>query len=137
MSNAGRPRAFEQPDELYEYFTDYKKATKNNPFLVHDYAGKDTQDVYREKERPLTMEGFEVYLFQKGIIHDLKDYFANTNNKYEQFSPICSIILKEIRSDQISGGMAGVYNASITQRLNGLVEKTESKVTVEQPLFGD
>jgi hypothetical protein len=32
-----------------------------------------------------------------------------------------------IRNDQIDGGMVGQYNSSITQRLNGLVEKTENK----------
>jgi hypothetical protein len=33
--------------------------------------------------------------------------------------------------------MAGIYNPSITQRLNNLVEKNETKVHVEQPFFGD
>lgn len=33
--------------------------------------------------------------------------------------------------------MCGVYNTSITQRLNGLVEKSEVKVATEQPLFPD
>ncbi len=33
--------------------------------------------------------------------------------------------------------MCGIYNPSITQRLNGLVDKTENKVVVEQPLFDD
>jgi hypothetical protein len=32
-----------------------------------------------------------------------------------------------IRNDQIDGGMVGQYNPSITQRLNGLVEKTDNK----------
>ena len=137
MSNAGRPRAFEQPDELYDYFSEYKKATKNKPFLVHAIAGKENQGVYMEKERPLSLEGFECFLYDQGIINNLNDYLHNKKGAYDQFSTVCSRILKEIKRDQIEGGMAGVYNASITQRLNGLVEKTESKVTVEQPLFGD
>jgi hypothetical protein len=33
--------------------------------------------------------------------------------------------------------MAGIYNPSITQRLNGLVEKQETSITIEQPLFGE
>jgi hypothetical protein len=49
--------------------------------------------------------------------------------------PICSYIKREIRTDQINGGMVGQYNASITQRLNGLTEKTETTVTMEMPLF--
>ena len=31
----------------------------------------------------------------------------------------------EIRTDQIEGGMVGQFNPSITQRLNGLTEKTD------------
>jgi hypothetical protein len=42
-------------------------------------------------------------------------------------------ILDEIRNDQIEGGSVGQYNASITQRLNGLTDKqeikTEEKIT--------
>jgi hypothetical protein len=33
--------------------------------------------------------------------------------------------------------MAGIYNPSITQRLNGLVEKSETTIKAEQPLFGN
>jgi hypothetical protein len=29
--------------------------------------------------------------------------------------------------------MAGIYNASITQRLNGLVDKTQSDVNINMP----
>jgi len=50
---------------------------------------------------------------------------------------VCSRIKKSIRKDQIEGGMVGQYNPSITQRLNGLVEKQETSITIEQPLFGD
>ena len=41
-------------------------------------------------------------------------------------------IKKEIRDNQIIGGMLGVYNANITARLNNLVEKTED-MTPQQP----
>jgi hypothetical protein len=33
--------------------------------------------------------------------------------------------------------MVGQYNASITQRLNGLTEKVENTIVAEQPLFPD
>ena len=38
---------------------------------------------------------------------------------------ICTRIRAEIRQDQIDGGMAGIYNTSITQRLKGLVDKSD------------
>lgn len=138
MSNkVGRPKAIESPEKLYEYFKQYKEHVKSNPFLVHDFVGKDGLSVYREREKPLTMEGFECFLYDNEIINDLGDYLSNKNDKYSEFSTICSRIKREIRTDQIEGGMSGVFNTSITQRLNGLVEKSESKVQIEQPIFGD
>ena len=73
------------------------------------------------------MVGFENYVFSKGIIYDLKDYFANSNSAYTDYSPICSRIKGEIRQDQIDGGMVGIYNPSITQRLNSLVDRQDIK----------
>lgn len=121
----GRPRKIESPEKLYEYFKTYEEETKAKPFLIKDWVGKDAFQIEREKERPLTMEGFECWLFDNGIISDLSNYLANSNNAYSDFSTICSHIRKRIRKDQIEGGMAGQYNPSITQRLNNLVEKQE------------
>jgi hypothetical protein len=133
----GKRKYIETPEKLLEYFEEYKKETKNNPIQVQDYVGKDAEMVYRTKERPLTIDGFEVWLFKKGIIGDLSHYFANTDNKYSNYLTICSHIRKEVRSDQIEGGMAGIYNPSITQRLNNLVERQENTIVTEQPLFPD
>lgn len=133
----GKPKAIATPELLLQHFNDYKKEVRDNPIEVVDYKGKDADRVIMEHRRPLTLEGFEVYCFEKGIIRDLGDYFSNKDGRYINYATICSHIRKVIRQDQIEGGMAGVYNPSITQRLNGLVEKTENKVVVEQPLFGD
>lgn len=122
----------ESPEKLKEYFLKYQEETKKNPILVKDWVGKDADEVYREKERPLTIDGFECWLSDNGIIEDLGDYLKNKDNRYSDFAPICSYIKKKTRKDQIEGGMAGIYNPSITQRLNNLVEKTED-VTPQQP----
>lgn len=131
-----RPNKIESPEHLIELFEEYKEHTKSNPFRVVDYVGKNAELVYREKERPLTMEGFNVYVYKKGIKGGLVHYFANTNGRYKRFLSVCSYVREEIRQDQIEGGMAGMYNPSITQRLNNLVEKTQTTV-IEQPLFPD
>ena len=121
----GKNKYIETPEKMWEYFLAYKEATKNNPILVKDWVGKDADEVNREKERPLTIEGFECWCYDNEIINDLSNYFANSNNKYSDYSTICSRIRKAVRNDQIEGGMAGIYNPSITQRLNGLVDKKE------------
>lgn len=130
----GRPNKITSPEHLWELFQDYKKKTKENPFIVKDFVGKDAEMVYREKERPLTIEGLNNYVFDMGIIHGLDNYFANSRGRYKKFSSICRAIKEQIRQDQIEGGMAGMYNPSITQRLNNLVEKTQTTI-IEQPLF--
>lgn len=133
----GRNKYIESPEKLKEYFLSYEKDVKNNPFLVKDWVGKDGDEVCREKEKPLTIEGFECWLSENEIIEDLGDYLKNKDNRYEDYAPICSYIKKKTRKDQIEGGMAGIYNASITQRLNGLAEQSEVTQKTEQPLFGD
>jgi len=127
----------ESPDKLWEYFLSYKKEVKGVPFLVKDWVGKDAEQVYREKEKPLTMEGFECWLFEQKIINDLGDYLKNKEERYTEYAPICSHIKKMIRKDQIEGGMSGMYNPSITQRLNGLSENINQNVAIKQPLFPD
>jgi len=135
-NKSGRPNKIKDPQHLWELFQEYKIHTKNNPILKHTFVGKDGRSEYSELERPLTIEGFENYCADAGIIKDLSHYFANTNNRYKRFLTICTRIRREVRSDQISGGMAGIYNPSITQRLNNLVDKQEI-AHVEQPLFND
>lgn len=122
---------------MWELFEDYKKKAKESPFLEHDFVGKDGDSVFRKKERCLTLEGFENYCFEVDAINDLGDYFSNKDSRYDNYAAICSRIRRIIRQDQIEGGMAGIYNPSITQRLNGLVEKTQTDVKIEQPLFPD
>lgn len=115
----------ETPEKMWELFEQYKIWAKDNPILVQDFVGKDADEVYRKKERPLTIDGFECWCYDNDIISDLSQYFANTEQRYIEYQTICSRIRKAVRTDQIDGGMAGIYNPSITQRLNGLTEKTD------------
>lgn len=127
----GRPKAIESPEKMWEYFQQYVEKIKNNPYLVKDYVGKDVVQVHREIEKPLTMMGFTNHLYDLGIITDVSDYFENTNGTYGDFLHVCTRIRSNIKEDQISGGMAGLFNASITQRLNSLSDN------VAQTLKGD
>lgn len=129
MAEKGRKKAIATPEMMWELFLQYKQFAKENYIKVQDFVGKDGQEVFRLRERPLTLEGFENFLFEIKILNDAGDYFKNKDGRYEDFAPICSRIKRAIRQDQIEGGMAGIYNPSITQRLNALTEKVEQQVT--------
>lgn len=138
----GRPKNIETPEKMWQLFCDYRKDIKDNPIkLVEQKKGntiipKDATPKQVEAlinttvelpaQRPLTMEGFQNYLDDHNVITDVTDYFENKERRYSDFVRVCSRIRRVIRQDQIEGGMAGIYNPSITQRLNGLVDKTQA-----------
>ena len=136
MAKVGRPRKIDSPDTLLSLFREYKTWVKDNPRYKYTLNQRSGEMVAEPLECPLTMEGFEVYCFEK---HDLtvQHYILNTNKAYEEFCGISSHIKQQIRQDQINGGLVGQYNANLTARLNGLTEKTETTVTMEMPLFPD
>lgn len=122
----GRPKYIETPNKLWDLFLAYKKQVKENPVLVKDWVGKDANPIYREKEKPLTMVGFECFVMDNSKIScpDLTNYFEGKES-YKDYFPIASRIKKEIESDQITGGMTMIYSQSITARINGLTEKQD------------
>jgi hypothetical protein len=133
MAKVGRPRNLDSPEQLSELFNKYKADVKANPRIKSVFGGKEFEERAEPLERPLTLEGFELFCYDEvGIV---EQYFKNTDKRYNEFVPICTRIRKAIRQDQIEGGMVGQYNPSITQRLNGLTEKVESTIITEQPLF--
>jgi hypothetical protein len=132
----GKNKYIETPEKMWEYFEAYRKEVKDNPRFKNE-LDKFGNIVPIPLERPLSIDGFECWCHEKGIISDLSNYFANSNNNYDNYSTICYAIRKAVRNDQIDGGMVGQYNASITQRLNGLVEKQEVKHDITSFDFGN
>lgn len=130
-------RIFKTPEELEEAFNNYKKflLEESKKWIKVSYVGKEAQRVEDYSKVPLTMEGFERYCYNNyGCVNQ---YFDNKEGYYNDFVTICSRIKREIREDQITGGLLGFYNASITQRLNSLSESQEINVNSEPPLFPD
>ena len=123
----GRNKYIETPEKMWELFTAYKKEVKKNPIIVKDWVGKDATDVYREKEKPLTMVGFECFVCDNTDVTypDLTNYFENRDNAYNNFVPITSRIKAEIKNDQINGGMTMIYSQNLTARLNGFSDNVD------------
>ena len=122
-----KKKYIETPEILLELFEKYKKKVHENPRYNYqlDKTGKVVPVPLRV---PLTLEGFNIYCYNEiGLV---EQYFENKDSRYTEYIGICSYIRKEIRNDQIEGGMVGQYNASITQRLNGLAEKTQNETKI-------
>jgi hypothetical protein len=125
VGEKGTVKNIESPEKLLQLFDEYKAWVKENPFLVHDFVGKDAVEVYKQKQRPITWQGFEGYLSERRIISQLKDYERNTNGSYENYLPIISHIKAQTSANIIDGAMSGVYNANLAARLQGLVDRSD------------
>jgi len=129
-------RIFRTPEALQEVWDKYKLdlIEKAKQWPKVQYVGKDGDRRIDYPILPLTLEGLKRYCHDEGI-GEIGQYFDNKDQLYEDFVVICSRIRNEIREQQIMGGMVGAFNPSITQRLNGLVDKKETEVKGEPRIF--
>lgn len=129
MAQRGRPRIFNNELELSKAFEEYKEslAVESKKWGKVQYVGKDGTRMEDYPKLPLTLEGF--YIYSRKHYGDIRAYFMNTDEAYTAFSSICHAIKEEIRNDQITGGLLGFYNPSITQRLNNLKEATTQEIS--------
>lgn len=107
------------PEAMYQLFEEYKVSL--TPREIQKATPKGVVSEFHLP--PLTMSGFRTFCHKKGVT--IVHYFSNTDNAYIEYRTICTCIEDEIRTDQIEGGMVGQFNASITQRLNNLTERTD------------
>lgn len=121
-------RIFTKASQLEQAFKEYKKDLEfqAQDWLKVQYVGKEGTRVTDPMKVPMTLEGFK--RFARNKYGCIEQYFTNQDGLYNDFIGICSCIKEEIRENQIIGGLMGVYNPSITQRLNGLVDKQETRV---------
>ncbi len=132
------PRNFKTPDDLYKAFTEYKDSLKkeSTKWGKVQYVGKDGERVEDYPMMPYSLSGFYVYCYD--IYGVAEQYFVNKDSLYMEYVSICSRIKQEIRTNQITGGLLGFFNPSITQRLNNLKETTEvTTVEKPKPMFGN
>ena len=129
-------RIFKTPEELLKVCNEYKEDVEEQEckWQKVQYVGKDGERVSDPVKIPYTLECLKRYCWDKEI-GDISSYFTNDRDLYNDFTTICSRIKNEIREHQIVGGMNGFFNASITQRLNGLADKKELDVKGEPRIF--
>lgn len=130
-------RTFKSVDALSDAWKGYKDHLKaeSDKWLKIQYVGRNGERVTDAMKVPLTLEGFKRYCRENH--GEVQHYFDNTDGYYDDFCAICRAIREEIREDQITGGLLGFYNPSITQRLNNLTDKQDVTVNTPPPLFPD
>jgi len=129
-------RIFKTPEELYKEFQSYKEELeeKARQWEKIQYVGKDGKKVVDYPKLPISLEGFYRFCWDNGK-GNIEQYFRNKDKYYTEFVAVCSRVRNEIREDQITGGLLGFYNPSITQRLNNLKESTETTTTANVKLM--
>lgn len=132
-----KQKYIETPEKLYQYFSEYKEWVKQNPYKWHDFVGKDAEEVWKLRQRPLTWIGFEGYLAERDIISHLGHYEQNTDGSYEAYLPTIARIKRECSSDVVSGALAGVYQQNVATRVEGLTDKREVEKKVTKLEFKD
>lgn len=132
----GKPKNIKTPQILWDSFCEYAEKIDSNPTIVQETKTTDKRVEVREMQRalPYTWEGFEDYLFEKGLVSDLKHYKQNKDGAYNDYFPIITHIGKIIRNQKFQGAAAGLFNANIIARDLGLSDKKELDHKGEVPL---
>lgn len=133
---AGRPPKFATADELLAAFAAYVEWANDNPIqMVQRFRKKgkrDSVDAVSKDEgsipRPLSVDGF---CFHSGIVNWTE--FRRSNKERDGFGDAIGYIERTIRSQQIDGATAGIYNAGLVARLNGIAENVNT--TIDPPVF--
>lgn len=131
-SNAGRPRVFVTPDDLYQEFLRYVEFQKANPIPKTHFVGKDGEERIEFIQRPITWLGFEGYLAQNNLLKDLRIY-----EKLEEFSPTVSQAKAFCKWHNVDLASAGQLKENIIARIEGINETQNVNIQQEQPLFPD
>lgn len=137
-------KGISSPEMMWDLACEYFQEVDANPFMKHEQRKVHPKDGTVRTElvampvmRPYTWAGFGAFLTMRGIPGCIDHYKYNLNGAYENYKPIVKQIADVMFSQKFEGASVGVFNASLISRDLGLAEKVETKVTHEQPLFGD
>jgi hypothetical protein len=135
MARPHGTKYIETPEKMWELFEDYVKHESNNPMYRIDYVGKDGNKELTPLMTPITFEGFECYLADLGIINDLGHYSQNLDGRYTDYVPIITRIRNNCFVQNFKGASVKLFDANLISRKLGLIEKSQSEVKIEHPIF--
>lgn len=150
----GKPKAFKDPQELWNLACEYFERIDSMPFEVQEQRkgsvriekGMDVSEIKASIENPVvnlkitkpyTWAGFEDYLLEQGYVRNLAPYRLNIDKRYDDFQEVMKSIANVMYAQKHNGATVGIYNANIIARDLGLTDKIQTNVVIEQPLFGD
>ena len=139
-ANTGAKKKISSPKVLLELAMGYFEWIDAHPFEKQDFIKSGPaagQIVITHYPRPYTWQGLQLWIKNKTGLVKLEDYRINRQNKYAKFSDAIAQITEIIDDNKLSGALSGHFNPNIVSKQLGLVEKTESTVKTEQPLFPD
>lgn len=119
--NTGRPKAFENPQQLADAANEYFEFIEQNPFKEQDFRGKDAYEVKINRMRPMTIEGL------CNALEITRQSFLNYE-KNPDFFDVVTRIRQIIENNQFEGAAAGFLNPNIIARKLGLADKTAATV---------
>ena len=139
VSKVGRPPKFKTPLDLAQVADAYFKSCDDNPVEISTrktvgakQTGKGSEaksvEVKECVPTPYTIEDFCDF----ANINGWTSFKSAKTYQTEEFSTIIRAIEQRIRGQQIRGSLVGLYNANLTARINGLAEKVDSNINVEQ-----
>jgi hypothetical protein len=134
MARPHGTKHIETPEKLLEYFNQYKAENEKERIVVPQSHVK-LGIVYLDYIPPISMEGFQVWLYKKGIIGTIKDYIANRDNRYDDYVNIISYIKEEIFAHNFKYASVGAYKENLIARQLGMVDKSENKTEVNVKTF--
>jgi len=126
----GQPRAIESPEKLWDLFLAYVQKQSENPWLKVDYVGQKADKVIVPLARPITMEGFECYLWDEGIAHGIDQYAANRDGRYPEYVSIIKLIRQNCFKQNFEGAAVGAFNANLIARKLGIRDQVDSSIEV-------
>lgn len=126
----GKRKYIETPTKLWEWFCKYVKHECNHPMYKIEYVGRNGEKVRTPLETPITFEGFECYLADKGVIQDLGDYVSNKGGRYAEYSTIITRIQKNCFVHNYKGAAVGLFHANLIARKLGIADKKEQTAEV-------
>lgn len=135
-SRVGRPPLYPDPEDLAKVADEYFTWCDNNPIetstrkLVGAEQSAKSGSKAKSDEtkftarRAYTLDGF--CLFAR--ISDWSSFKSAEAHSDTEYLAVIHAIEQTIRDQQVSGALAGVFNANIVARLNGLAEVQKQEI---------